>query len=248
MPPDRHRRRGNAESIVRPWPVDGQERRSTLVPLARATALYGSQVQVGRVVSISFRSGLRPALVHRLFDVVSGTSTRTFAHVQSLTTSYAGEELFIQARACQNVKVSTIASTQDTRPRFVLDAAAATWRDPLPPARHCPVDVTKADPFSLTACDSCLAAEDERMRQPRVLDTPDCPGFTKDGEEFHVGDLVFFAPDDIYTGQAWTPGVLTRSHRRRERGVEWGVRVCGRFADLPDARRRFVDEVSSELG
>lgn len=228
-----------------------------ITAIAQARAADGSLVEVGTVVSVRVKDGHDTALVRRLFSKSSASATTTYAHVHWTTTSYAGHpgELFLRAHQssnasgpCTNVKVATIRCTIDANIRFAVDHHSAIWRDPLPPGRHRPVDAS-SDPFEETCCDSCLSLEAERGRAPRVIvgTGGQRAGFTKDGATYHVGDLIFFAPAAILTGEAWTPGILARSSRQAQQGeeVEWGVRVCGRFGDLPDAGERFIDEVSS---
>lgn len=234
------------------WLVNACSRQNDITRLPQATAADGSLVRVGSAVLVRTKGGRDSALVRRIFSKSADGISVTYAHVHWLTSSYAGDagELFLRAHhtpaspPCTNVKIASVRSILETRVRFVVDHAAATWRDTLPPGRHHPC-ATGSDPFDETVCDSCLSLEAERGRTPRaVMNTDGQPaGFTKDGETYHAGDLVFFAPEGILTGEAWTPGILARSNRQGEK-MEWGVRVCGRYADLPDAGERFVDEVS----
>lgn len=244
MPPDRHRpgaRPDQVQAVTRRWP-DITSPACTLTPLPRGTAHNGNVIQLGSVVAVNVRGGSQPALVNRLF-AVSGATTK-YAHVQWLSSSPGGQ--FLRAYqpgspACTNIKISSILRVLDVRVCYVQDPLGVAWRDPRPPGPHNPSG--KADPFSPTSCDSCLSAEAERHDAPKIvysLDEHD--SFTSGGEEYHVGDLVFFEPPHIKMGDAWTPGILTKPHRRDQ--MEWGLRVCGRYSDLRGAGERFVDPVS----
>lgn len=246
MPPSTHSKRSKRH-FMRRWPEGGSTPWRAVSPLRRAIAPNDNPVQPGDAVMVAVKGGDKPALIQSLFTVSvhpDAGDMRVLAHVQWLISSYAGTELFLAApgeatRACANVKVGQIQYTLTERPRFVSDGG---WRDPLPPGRHRPEDMD-ADPARWTRCDSCLSSEAERRRREAKVDLDDEDkgvGFTLAGVEYHIGDLVFFAPSDIVSGAAWTPGILTGDS---ELGAEdlWLVRGCGWLADLDNGA--YVDEV-----
>jgi hypothetical protein len=206
--------------------------RGRLTELPSAAAYDGTPLRPGTLVSVNSQRGPLPALLHRLF-----TDAHPRAHVQYLVPSFAGDRFL--GPKCGNVSTRSILRTRPGEAAFV--AEPGVWRDALPPGPHSPPG-EKADPFAVTSCDACLVAQRARDAVPRVIHAIDGPDVFKiAGEEYHPGDLVFFESSER---GAWTPGILSRSHRATPAGEEWGVRLCGRYTDLPVA---FIDEVSHRI-
>lgn len=199
--------------------------------LPGATAYDGTPLRAGTLVSVNSQRGPLPAVVHRLF---TDEHPHARAHVQYVVKSFAGDRFL--GPKCGNISTRSILRTLPGEATLV--AEPGVWRDPLPRAAH--ASSSKADPFSPTSCHACLVAQRARDVAPRVIHAIEGPDVLKiRREEYHPGNLVFF--ESSKRGGPWTPGILSSSHRATPAGEEWGIRLCGWYADLPVA---FADEVS----